>query len=176
MTKTETGQVLFFLKALYPTQFGKYSERDMQSMVDAWFVMLKDYKFADVMEGAKTFAATDQSGFCPSVGQVINRIVVTNPIHVLTAEEMWAKVYKAIISLHWESPQTDFDKLPETARKIVGSAAELKRMAYCDEKQLSNEKARFIRAYNDLIFRVGEYMKTPAAIAETRLLQIEANA
>lgn len=175
MTKVETGKVLFFLKALYPTQFSKYSDRDMQGMVDAWFVMLKDYNFADAMEGAKSFAATDRSGFCPSVGQVIDKIVVTNPIKALTAEEMWAKVYKAIISLRWENPQYDFDRLPEEARKIVGSAAELKRMAYCDENQLGNEKARFIRAYNDLMNRVKDYMKTPVALEEHRLLQIEAS-
>lgn len=169
MTRQELSQIIFFLRAIYPAHYAKFTKADYDAMIDAWSVMLEGFSYEAVFAGTKAFVATDRSGFPPSVGQVLDcvRVASSNPADQITAAEAWDQVYKAVCNLRWDEPEKEFNKLPEVSRKIVGTAANLREIAMMDtDSVMIGEKARFMRQYDAYKEQEKEYLKIPVSVRE----------
>lgn len=68
MTKEETGQVLFILKAGLPNAYLKITEADANAMVALWYEMFQQYDGELVMAAAKTYIFNDTTGKFPGPG------------------------------------------------------------------------------------------------------------
>lgn len=169
MTREQVAKVLFYLRAVYPAHFQKYSDNDFYAMVDAWSDTLVNEDYEQIMAGAKAFVVSDRAGFPPTVGQVLGCVQkATNaPIEKMTGAEMWDKVFKAAENLDWMTPEKEFNKLPRIAQKIVGSPASLKEIAAMPTTDVMiGERARFIHRFETYMEEEHEYEQIPAKVRD----------
>ncbi len=169
MTRQELSQIIFFLRAIYPRHYDKFTKADYDAMVDAWGLMLDGYSYEKVFAGTKAFVATDKSGFPPSVGQILDciRVASSNPAEQITSAEAWDQVYKAVCNLRWDEPEKEFNKLPEVSRKVIGTAANLREIAMMDtDSVMIGEKARFMRMYDAYKEQEKDYLKIPQSVRQ----------
>lgn len=130
-------------------------------MIDVWAHLFRDIPYSEVSRGLEVFAMSNATGFPPDPGQLNKCIRLNSPDNDMTATEAWAVVEKIVRETPWERYQEEYDKLPRNIQRAIGTAASLKEMGMIEESQLSNEKARFIHAYNALVKREEDYMALP---------------
>ena len=73
MTRDEVKKIVMTIDVIYPN----WNPKDLTFLVNAWTTMLIDYTYEDIERALRTFVATDQKGFAPTVGQLINCVHVT---------------------------------------------------------------------------------------------------
>ncbi len=177
MDRKETIKIIASMKAVYPSHFQRYSQQDISEMVAAWHTILEDLTYEEASAGLKIYIRSDQKGFPPTPGQVLNAIAGVKTRTTYTAEEAWALVYKAIENSSYNS-EKEFDKLPMECQRAVGSAANLKEMATLDRRDVETvEKSHFIRIYdvetqrtkNDMFVSAGERQLLGGEIPQKRL-------
>lgn len=169
MTKNEAMKLLYVVKSVYPKHYENTSAAEIDKMAEAWAFVLEDYTYQEASAGLKAFLQADTKGFPPSPGQVVEMVqrIRYNPITEITAAEAWELVYNAVTSLSWESPEVEYNKLPETCRRAIGSAAALKEIAMMEtDKVMIGEKARFIRQYDQIREHEKDFARLPGKVQE----------
>lgn len=157
MTRDETKQLLMMIQAAFPN----YKIPDKSVAVNTWYIMLKDYDYRIVETALRTYIATDTSGFAPSIGQIISLIQKCTVQEQLGEMEAWSLVRKAISNGNYGSVE-EFEKLPPTVQKAVGSADMIKRWAMSDSNEVSTViQSNFLRSYRTAVKRDEEYAKMP---------------
>lgn len=148
MTFSETQKILFAINVAYPNY---KPQADPAEVVKLWAAMLKEYPYSKVSAALETFIRTDASGFAPSISQIINIIHMSDFDTDMTAEEAWTLVNKAIQNSVYHAEE-EFAKLPESVKRAVGSAENLRTLAQTDIETIQSvEKSHFIRTYNGVI-------------------------
>lgn len=144
MTKDETRRLLLAIQTAYPN----YRPKDNEAAVNLWTSVMGDIPLNMAMIALKSYIRTDQSGFAPSIGQLIGMIDLVEHPQTLTASEAWAMVLKAVQNGLYGC-QEEFDQLPTDVQRAVGSAGQIRAWAYCDEEYLGTvAKGAFERTYN----------------------------
>lgn len=157
MTRDETKQLLMMIQAAFPN----YKIPDKSVAVNTWYIMLKDYDYRIVETALRTYIATDTSGFACSIGQIISLIQKCTVQEQLGEMEAWSLVRKAIGNGNYGSVE-EFEKLPPTVQKAVGSADMIKRWAMSDSNEVSTViQSNFLRSYRTAVKRDEEYTKMP---------------
>lgn len=152
------------IDAAYPN----FKPDDLTLVTNTWFVMLQNYEYKDISEALKIYITTDASGFAPSIGQLLEKYRAIQPSveSNLTELEAWAMVYKAVCNSGYNS-QEEFDKLPDTIRKVVGSPVTLKEWALMNTDSVNSVgQSQFLRSYRAEVKRKEEVSKLPTAIQE----------
>ena len=177
MDRKETIKIIASIKAVYPAHFQRYSQQDIEEMVNAWNALFEDIPYEQVSAGLKIYMRSDTKGFPPAPGQVLNTMVGVKSRTALTAEEAWSLVYKAIGNSAYNSEQ-EFDRLPVECQRAIGSADNLKEMATLDRRDVETvEKSHFIRIYdieaqrtrNDMFITQTDRKLLGGALPEKRL-------
>lgn len=166
MTDQETWKIIYVLKAAYPNHFRNYNTTDLDNLVSAWGMVLEDYTYEQASNGLKVFMKSDTKGFPPSPGQVVDCILkVYQPPNInISPDEAWYRVVKAIENSLYNS-ESEFEKLPNIAKKIIVSPARLRELALSDEDTLhSVEKSLFFRSFRAQIEREKESAKVPQSL------------
>lgn len=146
--------------------------------LNLWQVMLEGYDANIVMAALKTFIATDKSGFAPSCGQLIDKINLL--VASATGEEemsesqAWSLVSKALRNSTYNS-QSEFEKLPETVKKAVGSPNMLYQWATDEDFNESVVSSNFMRSYREVSKRKKEYDLIPASVKQVLKLATNGN-
>ena len=169
MTAQEILKLIFVVKAAYPRPFERYTKADYDNMQVAWGMALEDFSYAEASRGLKSFLKGDSKGFPPSPGQIVNEIqkMKFNPKTEMTAAEAWELVYKAICDLRWDEPEIEFNKLPKTCQRAIGSASALADIAQMDTNNVMiGEKARFIRQYDMIREHEKDFEKLPNRVKD----------
>jgi hypothetical protein len=144
MTKDETRRLLLAIQTAYPN----YRPKDNEAAVNLWTSVMDDIPLNMAMIALKSYIRTDQSGFAPSIGQLIGMIDLVEHPQTLTASEAWAMVLKAVQNGLYGC-QEEFDALPADVQRAVGSAGQIRAWAFCDEEYLGTvAKGSFERTYN----------------------------
>ena len=157
MTRDETKQLLMMIQAAFPN----YKIPDKSVAVNTWYIMLKDYDYKIVETALRTYIATDTSGFACSIGQIISLIQKCTVQEQLGEMEAWSLARKAIGNGNYGSVE-EFEKLPPTVQKAVGSADMIKRWAMSDSNEVSTViQSNFLRSYRTAVKRDEEYAKMP---------------
>lgn len=157
MTRDEVINILMVIQAAYPN----YKQQDKTVAVDIWYVMLKDYECQVVEAALKMYIATDTSGFAPAIGQLIDKINTVTAPPELNSMAAWGLVSTALRNGYYGAEQ-EFEKLPSTVKKAVGSPDNLRHWAQSDSKSIETViQSNFIRTYEAEVRRKNEAAKTP---------------
>lgn len=157
MTREEVINILMVIQAAYPN----YKQQEKTAAVDIWYMMLKDYECSVVEAALKMYIATDTSGFAPAIGQLIDKINTVTAPPELNSMTAWGLVSKAL-SNGLNGAEKEFEKLPPTVKKAVGSPENLRHWAMSDVRSVETViQSNFIRSYEAEVRRKNEAAKTP---------------
>ena len=157
MTRDEVKEMLMVIQAAYPN----YKQQDKTAAADIWYVMLKDYEKEVVEAALKIYIASDTSGFAPAIGQLIDKINTVTAPPELNSMTAWGLVSKAL-SNGLNGAEKEFEKLPPTVKKAVGSPENLRHWAMSDVRSVETViQSNFIRSYEAEVRRKNEAAKTP---------------
>lgn len=146
MTNQEVIKLLTVVKNTYPS----FQPEDLNITAEIWCEMLKDYDYNTIMASLKSYMIGNPSQFAPSVGQLINGIYDVQHRNDMTAEEAWSIAYKAIGNSAYNS-QEEFDKLPRSIQRALGSPSNMKEIALKEGVDYQVEKSVFVKSYRNAV-------------------------
>ena len=147
MTRQETGQVMDVLVTAYPRFYAGPGAPDPRKAVTLWAEMFRDDPVELVAAAVKALIATDERGYPPHIGAVKTQMRKIMQPAEPTEQEAWALVLGAIKRGIYESAAA-FNALPETVRRVVGSANQLREWAVMDSETVQSVVAsNFQRSY-----------------------------
>ena len=164
MTREETLMVMSALKAAYPPFYKDMRREEAEGIVNLWASMFADDPVQVVLAAVKAHIATDKKGFPPHIGAIKEAIVKVTAPEEMTEQEAWGRVLKAVRNGIYGS-QKEFDALPPTLQRIVGSPSQLKEWALMDGDTVNSVVAsNFQRSYRARAANEREYMALPSDV------------
>lgn len=166
MNKKETSQIIAILMASYPNFLNNKPTTDIQATINVWHEMLKDYNYQEVSIAIKACISQDKTGFAPSIGQVINKILsFRNQENELTEQEAWNYVSKAIKNSGYHATE-EYEKLPEIIKQVV-TPSQLYEWSQMETDSVQSVVAsNFMRSYKAKVASNKEYQALPNNIKQ----------
>lgn len=175
MTREEFSNIAKGMKAIYASQ-NFMPDKDS---FDVWYMLLAEYDYKQVSVATKTYMTTER--FPPVPADIINKIHSINEAPTEVSEmSVWNKVMKAIGNSNYNA-ETEFEKLDDITKAVLGSPSALRSMASNNEFNEDVEKSLFMRSYkNELekqkrIARMPQEVRTMIAEKKDEVLQIGEN-
>lgn len=166
MTMEDTIQMFAILKAAYPSFYKGMSRQDAEGILNLWQSMFSDDPVEVVASAVKAHIASDTKGFPPHIGAIKEAIRKVNTPEEMTEMEAWGYVQKAITNSYYNS-KDEFDKLPPTVQRLVGSANQLREWSMMDLETVSSVVAsNFQRSYKARAASEREYQKLPGDVKQ----------
>lgn len=157
MTREETTKILAVIGATYPN----FKPEDKTATVDAWHFMLSDYDYNMINIALKAYVTTSNTGFAPSVSQLIAMTHKADEFNQMNEVEAWSLVSSALRNSSYHAEE-EFNKLPPVIQKCVGSPSQLRMWAQSDEQSIESVVAsNFQRSYRVECERAKEYNRMP---------------
>lgn len=167
MTKYETAVIMATLRAAYPQYYARQSVEDAEAALNLWAMQFAEEPAEDVAAAVSAYIACETKGFPPSIGQIKEKLDMLRAEAnggELTAQEAWALVQKACKHSYYNAEE-EFNKLPDTARAVVGSAGTLHDWASMDLDTLCSVVAsNFQRSYTARASHVAEMRRLPESV------------
>lgn len=116
MTKKETIAIMAMLKASYPRYYGDMGAEDIETAINLWYTMLKDYDGKIVYQAVKAVIATNK--YPPTVAEVLEKIKLITGKEEMTEMEAWSYISKAVSNSTYHALE-EWEKLPEQLQKAV---------------------------------------------------------
>lgn len=152
MTREETVGLVRSIVDLYPN----WKPDNLTETVNAWHWMLEEYPAMQVKMALQMYVKTNNSGFAPSVSQIINGIYKPQEREKLTEGEAWSLVKRAIQDGNYHAEER-FNELPEDVQKAVGNANMIQQWAGTDSDEVNTViMSNFQRAYKAVVERSKE--------------------
>lgn len=162
MTREETLAVMSVLKAAYPDYYRDMRKNDADAIVNLWAEMFSDEPAQIVALAVKSLIATGK--YNPKIADVKEKIVKLKNANAMTEQEAWNLVSRAISNGIYGS-QKEFDALPASVQRIVGSPMQLKEWAMMDSDTVQSVVAsNFQRSYKIRAESDREYMALPSSV------------
>lgn len=160
MTRDEAKKIVMIIASTFPN----WRPNNLSFTVDAWTAMLEEYSYTQIGAALHAYIKTDSSGFAPSVGQLIGLIDRATNKEDLNEMEAWSMVSKALRNGIYGA-ETEFDKLPETVQRAVGSPEMLRSWALSDMKSIETViQSNFQRTYREVLKIQTEQRKIPQKV------------
>ena len=166
MNATETGKIMYILKAAYPMYYSKISAEEQKAIFALWLDLFKEDDVRIVGAAVKALIATDNKGFPPVIGQVKDKMhsLMYAGIEAMTESEAWAMVKKAIRNGYYGADE-EFKKFPASIQRIVGSPNQLREWAIMDSSEIDTVVAsNFQRGFRNIEARTKEAELLPASV------------
>ena len=170
---TETNKILAVICEAYPLFL---KDRNPQVTSVLWQKLFADDPYDFVETALMAFIATDTKGFPPSVGAIKEQIRLLKQTEEMTEQEAWALVAKACANSTYNAKE-EFNKLPESLRRLVGSPDQLHSWAMMDEDEVQTVIAsNFQRSYRARQESQKRFDMLPSAMHEVAKKLSEGNA
>ena len=156
MTREETVKIIRIMVDSYPN----YKPNDISETVDVWQMMLEEYSYQQVSIALKAYILSDDSGFAPSIGNLVSKIHAMTQPQELNEMEAWSLVSKAIRNSGYNSAD-EFAKLTPLVQKAVGLPSQLRTWALDENYNEQVAMSSFQRAYKAELKRHEELQKMP---------------
>ena len=157
MTRQEALKILTILKTAYPNFYKDYSKEELNAAIDLWATMFVDEHPKIVTEAVKALICTHK--YPPTIADIKEKIATITRPQEMTEMEAWQKV-KAAISYY--NAAENFDKLPPTLQKIVGSPNTLREWAVMDGEVVNSViQSNFMRSYKIKVAQEKEFTVLP---------------
>ena len=167
MDRLETADILAILKAAYPQFYNGLSPKEANKIVDLWAEMFKDEPVMVVAVAVKAMIASRTNTFPPNIGEVKEQITKMQTPQEMTAAEAWALVYRAIVNCSYDDAKGQYDRLPPTIRRLVGSPQQLRDWGMMNAETVQSVVAsNFQRSYTVRVKSEREYMALPSDIKQ----------
>lgn len=161
MTRDETKELLLAVSALYPN----FKVENKTLTINTWHWALEDYPIAAVKAALQIYVKTNDSGFAPSVSQLINAIHMPTDNDRLSEGEAWALVKKAIQDSAYHAEER-FNELPEIVQRAVGSPNILHQWSQTETDTVNTViMSNFERTYRAVLSKQGFKDRVPDNIA-----------
>lgn len=166
MTRDGVIKIMSVLRGAYPQFYRDISKAEALDTINLWADMFANDDAALVGAAVKSLIEGDEKGFPPTIGQIKAKIRLLTGSRELTESEAWARVAAAVRNGIYNS-QEEFDKLPPTMQRIVGSPAQLREWATMDSQTLHSVVAsNFQRSYKAISAKEREIAKLPADVRQ----------
>ena len=166
MDRLETADILAVLKAAYPQFYNGLGAKDANRIVDLWTEMFKDEPVAVVALAVKAMIASRTNTFPPNIGEIKEQITKMRMPNEMTAAEAWTLVATAIRNGLYGA-QEEFNRLPPTVQRLVGSPQQLREWAEMESDTVASVVAsNFQRSYNVRAKSDREYAALPSDIRQ----------
>lgn len=163
MSREETKELLMTIRAVYPNFNVKTEE--MTPTINAWHLMLSDYSAESVNGALQIYVKTNNTGFAPSVSQLIGCMYAPRTNNQLSEGEAWALVKEAIRDGNYASEEK-FNELPPLIQKAVGTPNMIHYWAGCDADDVNTViMSNFQRTYRALLSKQEFNDKIPPQLA-----------
>lgn len=159
MTEIETSKIIASIIATFPN----YKPVDIKAVIKEWTIFLSDYSYEEVSAGLKIYILSNDSGFAPSIGQIVDKIRLVSKPQELNEMEAWSLVSKAIRNSGYNSVE-EFSKLPKIVQKAVGIPEQLRTWALDEDFKETVVMSHFINCYRIELKRAEEMQKMPTDI------------
>lgn len=157
MTRQEAIKIMTILKTAYPNFYKDYSKEELNAAIDLWATMFVDEHPKIVTEAVKALICTHK--YPPTIADIKEKIATITSPQEMTEMEAWQKV-KAAISYY--NAAENFDKLPPTLQKIVGSPNTLREWAVMDGEVVNSViQSNFMRSYKIKVAQEKEFTVLP---------------
>lgn len=164
MTYDETLAIMAVLKAAYPTFYKDMKRSEAEGIVGLWAEMFKDEPAEVVAVAVKAHIANDVKGYPPHIGAIKEAITKISQPKEMTELEAWGLIQKAIRNGIYGAVK-EFNALPETLQRLVGSPNQLKEWAMMDAEVVNSVVAsNFQRSYKVRAKSEREFMALPSDV------------
>ena len=166
MTRDEVKKLL----AIMTTTFPNYKIENVEQTIGTWQMLLDEYDANEIFLAFKGFVKNNNSGFAPSVSQLINQLEQPKDLAVMDVSEAWALVRRAIgRGSHYS--KAEFEKLPPLVQKAVGSAEQIHLWAIDEDYNNEVVMSLFQKNYKTICERQRTYERLPQQL-QTRVTQL----
>ena len=149
MTREETQKLLMAIGSIYPN----FKPEDKTLTIDSWHWALEEYPAPAIKAALQIYIRTNNTGFAPSVSQLIGCMHAPSSNEQLTEGEAWALVKKAIQDGNYHSEER-FNELPELVQRAVGDANMIQQWASTDSDEVNTViMSNFQRTYKAMLFK-----------------------
>jgi len=151
MDRKELLGIFALLEANYEAQFAKKTDLNKKAMVNLWTEHFIDKDYNLVYAAVNTYIATDTSGFIPNVGQINEQIRNLTRKDAMTEQEAFDRIHKAVCNSGYHARE-EYEKLPPTLQRLVGSPNQLKEWAVMDADVFNSVVAsNLMRSYKAVV-------------------------
>lgn len=162
MTREDTQKLLLAIEAAYPN----FKPENASLTVDTWHWALEEYPAEAVKAGLQIYIKTNNTGFAPSVAQIIGCIHAPKHNDQPTEGEAWYLVREAIRDSNYNSEER-FAKLPPLIQRAVGGASMLRQWAMMDSDEVNSViSSNFQRTYKAVLAQQEFADKVPQQLAD----------
>ena len=162
MTVNDARKIIAVMLVSYPN----FKPIDTELMATTWADMLNEYSYEQVSVALKCYITTDTSGFAPSIGQLIDKLITVEQPQELNELQAWGLVRKAINNSGYHSEE-EFAKLPPLVQKAVGTPGQLKQWGMSDIESIETvAQSNFMRTYRAVVKREDEVSRMPKEIRQ----------
>ena len=162
MTREETQKLLLTINSIYPN----FKPENPTLAIDSWLWALEEYPFNAIMASLQVYIKTNNSGFAPSVSQLINGIYSAKTNDQMTEGEAWHMVKMAIGDSGYHA-QEHFDNFPPLIQRAVGSPTMLRQWGMTDSDEVNTVIAsNFKRTYRALLSKQEYNNRVPKKLAD----------
>lgn len=178
MNYEETLKIFAVMKANYMNFFKGMSRIDAEAQVNLWCEMFQDTPYELVGAAVKAHIATDTDGYPPNVAKIKEQIRKLTQTEEMSEQEAVRLIMRACSNSTYNA-KTEFDKLPPTLQRLVGSPSQLREWAMMDSEVLNSVvSSNLMRSYRVVAERERQHQALPssvrnliAGITEQKLLE-----
>ena len=161
MTREQTVALVRSVVDLYQN----WKPSNLTETVNAWNWALEDFPADAVKNALRIYLRTNDTGFAPSVSQLIACMYKSTDNERMTEGEAWSMVKKAIQDGNYHSAER-YAELPEIVQKAVGNAEMIHQWAQTGSDEVNTViMSNFQRTFRALTEREKFNEKIPTAIA-----------
>ena len=162
MSREEVQDLLISIQSLYPN----WKPENKTATVNAWHWALEEYPAPAVKAALQIYVKTNNTGFAPSVSQIINGIYKPMEQDTLSEGEAWSMVKKAIQDGGYHAEER-FNELPAVIQKAVGSANMIHQWSQTDSDTVNTViMSNFQRTYKQVVQREQENVRIAPIMSE----------
>ena len=163
MTREQTVDLIRSLVSIYPN----WKPENLTDTVNAWQWALEEYPAPAVKAALQTFIKTSNTGFAPSVAELIGCMQKLEGDKYPSEGEAWAMVKKAIQDGNYHAEE-QFNELPPLVQKAVGGVNMIRQWAMTDSDEVNTIiMSNFQRTYRILVKRQEFDDRVPIEVKET---------
>ena len=171
MTREDTVNLIRSIVSIYPN----WKPDNLTETVNAWHWALEEYPVPAVKGALQIYIKTNNSGFAPSVSQLISSMYSIKESDQLSEGEAWALVKKAIQDGNYHSAER-FEELPPLVQRAVGGPQMIQQWAACDTGEVNTViMSNFQRTYRALLSKQEFAERIPKALTQAVRVGIEMN-
>ena len=166
MLTEDAARVVGILQMVYPDSFRNKSDDELKAYIILFGEMFEADPTENVLRAIKAIIVTDASRFMPPIGLIKQKLWEQSHQDIMTEQKAWSLVQKALCNSLYNS-KTEFDKLPSSVQKTVGSASQLRDWACMSTEVVESVVAsNFMRSYRVIQKREEEMQKLPPSIRD----------